>query len=210
MARLTPTGIVDAALAVVAEEGPEALTMRRLGSELEADPTAVYRHFATMNDLLIAVGDRVLDGVCRRLPAGPPERVITMLCERVRAQAMARPRVASLLQAAPSLRGNERAVTERLIVELQRLGLEGLAAADGYHALIELTIGSAAIDAPLAAADPADRRRTYESWRHSYAAAAATHPASAALARHLYRGDADERFRTALRAMLRGLQANAQ
>jgi AcrR family transcriptional regulator len=210
MARLTPTGIVDAALAVVADEGPDALTMRRLGSELGADPTAVYRHFATMDDLLIAVGDRVLDGVCRRLPAGPPERVIVMLCERVRAQAMARPRVGSLIQAAPSLLGNERAVTERLIVELHRLGLEGRAAADGYHALIELTIGSAAIDAPLAAADPADRRRTYDSWRGAYAAATATHPASAAIARHLYRGDADERFRTALRAMLRGLLANPQ
>jgi TetR/AcrR family transcriptional regulator, tetracycline repressor protein len=207
MARLTAQGIVDAALAIVTDDGPDQLTARRLGAALHADPTAIYRHFGTMADLLVAVGDRVLDGVCDRLPSGPPERVIELLCCRLRERAMARPRAARLIQSAPSLLDNERAITERLLTELDRLGLHGRPAVEAYHAIVELTIGSAVIDAQLAAMDPGERRATYAAWRRAYRDDAENHPHSAAVSPHLYRGDATQRFQRALRLMLRGLDA---
>jgi AcrR family transcriptional regulator len=51
---------LDAAQALVEREGDTALTFRRLGTELGADPTAAYRHFRNKDELLLALGDRLL------------------------------------------------------------------------------------------------------------------------------------------------------
>ncbi|MDX3213763.1 helix-turn-helix domain-containing protein, partial [Streptomyces scabiei] len=37
--------IVDTALRLVGEHGPEALSVRRLGTALGCDPSALYRYF---------------------------------------------------------------------------------------------------------------------------------------------------------------------
>ena len=42
--------------------------MRKLGEALDADPTAIYRHFRSKDELLRAVGDRCLIGVTDDLP----------------------------------------------------------------------------------------------------------------------------------------------
>ncbi|HEX5017612.1 MAG TPA: TetR/AcrR family transcriptional regulator [Actinomycetes bacterium] len=52
--------ILDAAQALIEREGDRALTFRRLGAELGVDPTAAYRHFRNKDDLLLALGDRLL------------------------------------------------------------------------------------------------------------------------------------------------------
>ena len=43
-ARLSRESVVDAAEAIVSQEGIDALTMRRLASELGSSPMALYRH----------------------------------------------------------------------------------------------------------------------------------------------------------------------
>ena len=56
---LTAEGILDAAERVAAE-GFEALTVRAVASELRASTMALYRYFATKDDLVNALLDRVL------------------------------------------------------------------------------------------------------------------------------------------------------
>jgi AcrR family transcriptional regulator len=51
--------ILAAAEAIVAAEGVGKLTMRRIGAELGADPTAVYRHFRNKGELLMELADRM-------------------------------------------------------------------------------------------------------------------------------------------------------
>src|SRR5690349_2951353 len=51
--------ILAAAEAIVAREGLGKLTMRRIGAELGADPTAVYRHFRNKDELLMQLADRL-------------------------------------------------------------------------------------------------------------------------------------------------------
>jgi AcrR family transcriptional regulator len=58
-ARLNPELFLDAAERVVRAEGLSRLTMRRIGVELGADPTAVYRHFASKEALLTALAGRM-------------------------------------------------------------------------------------------------------------------------------------------------------
>jgi AcrR family transcriptional regulator len=56
---LSKTRIVDAAMAIVDTDGLDALSMRRLGSDLGVDPMAIYRH--------VNGRDGVLDGLAERM-----------------------------------------------------------------------------------------------------------------------------------------------
>ena len=79
-----------------------------------------------------------------------------------------------------------------------------------YHALIELTVGSASLDATMAELDNEERAAAYAAWRRAYAALdPASHPTSVAVATSLYAGTADERFRYALDRLLDGIAASA-
>ncbi|MGH3743302.1 MAG: TetR/AcrR family transcriptional regulator [Mycobacteriales bacterium] len=55
--------VVDRTLAVADEEGLEAVTIRRLASDLDVTPMALYWHFRTKEDLLLGAADRLLDAV---------------------------------------------------------------------------------------------------------------------------------------------------
>jgi AcrR family transcriptional regulator len=57
--RLDRDRILDAAEAIARTEGVGRLTMRRIGAELGADPTAVYRHFRSKDELLVELADRL-------------------------------------------------------------------------------------------------------------------------------------------------------
>jgi AcrR family transcriptional regulator len=57
---LSPASILDAAERIAVSQGFDALTMRAVASELEAAPMALYRHFATKDELVDGLLDRVL------------------------------------------------------------------------------------------------------------------------------------------------------
>jgi len=66
-APLSRMRVLEAALRVVDDEGLDALTMRRLGEELQADPMSVYRH--------VDGKDALFDGLAETMWAevpGPP------------------------------------------------------------------------------------------------------------------------------------------
>ncbi len=52
--------VLDHAVELLDTHGLAALTMRRLGSELGVQPSAIYHHFASKQELLAAVADEVL------------------------------------------------------------------------------------------------------------------------------------------------------
>jgi len=206
-AALNRDRIVQAAAALVGEHGAEALTARRLGEALGCDHTAVYRHFADMSEVQREVGDHFLAGVvvaARRDEAW--DATVHRICVHLRAVQLRQPRLAALVRSAPTLLTNELRITDALLRQLARGGFEPAAAAAAYHALIELTVGSATIDADLAAQPAAARRRAYRAWREHYQALdPAEFPSSVAAAAHLYDGTADTRFRFALDTLFAGL-----
>ena len=56
---LSRQSIVEAALGLLDEEGPEALTFARLGSALDASTTAVYRHFSSRDEIVVALAEEL-------------------------------------------------------------------------------------------------------------------------------------------------------
>jgi TetR/AcrR family tetracycline transcriptional repressor len=58
--RLDPEKLAASALDLADAEGLEAVTIRRLAQLHDVTPMALYRHFSDKNDLLAAIGDRML------------------------------------------------------------------------------------------------------------------------------------------------------
>ncbi len=100
--RLTRDRIVDAALRTIDEIGASRLTMRALAARLDADPTAVYRHFPDKDALLGALADAVLDEVVRPLaPHATPRDGIRAAAHRLRDVLRARPGLVAVIAGAP-------------------------------------------------------------------------------------------------------------
>lgn len=208
-ATLSRERIVEAAVALVVERGADQLTVRALGDALGCDPSALYRHFRNVDDLHRAVGDFFLADV--DTAARPREgwrAAVKRLCTELRAAQLRQPRLAQLVRSAPTRLGNELALSEALLRELRRGGFRPPAAVRAYHALIEFTVGSAAIDAAMAQLPVAEREAVYGSWRDDYATLdPGAYPQLHAAAPLLYVGSADERFADAVDLMLAGLVA---
>jgi len=167
-ARLSREAICDAAMSLLAESGSADFTLRALGDRLGVDPTAVYRHFSDKEDLLLEVGDRSMDPVTRGFRAtDDPVSDIVRLCGRLRSTLIESPVVLPIVAAGPTRRDNELRITEVVLDALDRAGLVTDRAVTAYHAIIEYTLGSAWLDAPLAAAS-SDRASTYRKWRSDY------------------------------------------
>lgn len=199
--------IIAAAEEVIRLDGPEGLTLRRLGDALGVNNTALYRHFRNKDELLRMLADRSLEGVVtedqQRL--GWREAIID-LCGRLRAAHFAQPDMSTIVQAGPTRQQNELRITESLLHHLARAGFPPRAAAEAYHAIIELTVGAASIDAPIARTPPPERTELYAGWRREYAALdPATYPETARHAGELYLGTAGRRFFVALEALLDGM-----
>ncbi|MBI5089248.1 MAG: TetR/AcrR family transcriptional regulator [Actinobacteria bacterium] len=205
-APLSRAAIVDATIELIGTSGAEAFTMRRLGEVLHADATAVYRHFRDKGELLRAVGDRLLGDATDGIDADDDWRTIVVtVCSRVREALLQHPHLAASVRDAPPLAEAEFAITETLLQQFLRAGLSPRAAALAYHSTIELTVGSATIDAAVHSLEPADRDARYQQWRQAYAALPQSFAASRRVASHLYRGSASDRFATALRQLLDGI-----
>jgi TetR/AcrR family transcriptional regulator, tetracycline repressor protein len=119
--RLDPTQVVDSALELADTEGLDAVTLRRLAQLHEVTPMALYRHFADKNDLLSALGDRLLADIVLPERSDEPwdrrlHQMLTAFVDALRPH----PRVAGLtltriLIAEPGLEVAER--TMELLVE---------------------------------------------------------------------------------------------
>ncbi len=206
-AALTRETIVDTTMQLISSRGPEGLTMRSLGQALGTDPTAVYRHFRDKAELLRAVSERLLGVVTEDLPDDEGWRQITIeLCRRLRGALLDQPQLATALQFGPPLQPTEFAITEALLRQFRLAGLAHGPAALAYHSVIELTVGSAAIDSALHSLSNRERSQQYFRWRSVYATLdPAEYPETVSASSHLYRGTAEERFVHALEALLDGI-----
>ncbi|WP_029430844.1 TetR/AcrR family transcriptional regulator [Blastococcus sp. URHD0036] len=102
---LTRERVVDKALAVADAEGIDAVTIRRLATELGVTPMALYWHFKTKDDLLAGAADRVLDDVVVPPPgelwAEDLRAVLTTLVAAMRPHPQVAPLVATRMMAHP-------------------------------------------------------------------------------------------------------------
>ena len=143
---MTREAFAQAGLALVDEGGFDALTARALGKRLGVHATAVYRHFASMDELREAVLAQMLltSGVGIPEEGSPRERLAGLL--RSLRQAFAEhPNLAI-----PNLvMQDEQATAEFVLVALDllsQMGLSGRRLVVAYQMLETFTVGTNAYD----------------------------------------------------------------
>lgn len=167
--QLSADAIVDTALRLSAEHGPEALSVRRLGLALGCDPSALYRYFRDTDDLMLAMADRLI-GMAIAGYAPGPDWVETLrgMAERVYGVFQDHPRIASLASARVTRRENEFRAVEIGLTAFRSAGFAPADAVRLYLGFIDAVLGIATLDA-TARALPAERRAADDaSWTQAY------------------------------------------
>lgn len=207
--RLTRERIVAAVARLLEDAGVDAVSTRTIGEALGVHPTALYRHFRDIDELLREAADKILAGVAESVPgpgSGDSLEAAAELSRRVRAVLLAHPGAARIAASGPSRMAHERAITEKLLGLLAVTGLPEPEVALAYHALIEFTVGSAAIDSIDPALTGAQVDERHRSWRAAYMAASPQDfPHSVRFAASLY-PSLDEQYEYGLAVMIAGLR----
>jgi AcrR family transcriptional regulator len=162
---LTRERILSAALALVDEEGMEALSMRRLAKELGVDPMAIYHHLPNKRALLSAIIERVFSEM--RVPE--PEGVEGWR-ERVRAWARAfrevaraHPRLVPHLASYPEAAAEATLEsTEELYAAFEAVGMAPRQIVGAVGVVVDYLIGFALAEASGAVGESDEQREMIE------------------------------------------------
>lgn len=82
---LTREQVVATAVGILARYGLADLSMRRLARELEVQPSALYWHIGSKQDLLVEVATSLLEAVPQPRPEVPPLEAVASVMTAVRA-----------------------------------------------------------------------------------------------------------------------------
>ena len=166
---LSAETIVDAALALVGEHGAAALSVRRLGAAIGCDPTAIYRYFASIDELFLAVGDRLIARTLDGYAPGPDwKQNLRTLATRTYAEYVAHPRVAIAVASRVMGGVHERRIVDLVLGELARAGFQGDQAVRLYRSFGDFILAFSAVDADFLAR-PADvRAADLQRWQDAY------------------------------------------
>jgi AcrR family transcriptional regulator len=184
--RLDRERILDAAEAIADTEGVGKVTMRRIGAELGADPTAIYRHFRNKDELLIELADRLFGIEPPVDPALPPREQLRAHMLYGLSRYRRHPDLARLLATQPDDTPNLERIAESGISLLRQMGLPPAEAAAMFQVIENHVVGTGLYYALIEAAeDP--RLRDPDAMRRAYALLPeATHPAVVEAAGHMF------------------------
>lgn len=179
--------IVATALRLIEEHGAEALSVRRLGRALGADPSSLYRYFRHTDDLMLAIADELIGRTLRSWrPSGDWRADLRDLGLRMHAGALAHPRAAALSSYRVTGRAYEIQAVETILGVLRDGGFPDAEAVRIYHAFVDQSLAFGALDSATTALPRTAQEAEAAVWRATYARLPAdTHPHIAATARHL-------------------------
>ncbi|MFJ6070878.1 TetR/AcrR family transcriptional regulator C-terminal domain-containing protein [Streptomyces sp. NPDC093065] len=206
-ARLDRARTIQTALDLLNESGLDALTMRRLADALGVQAGALYRYFATKQDLLTAMAERMVGGVADA--AGPTgdgdwgERA-ARLARALRTALLAHRDGARVFAGTHSTGPNTLGFSESLVGVLREAGFDDGEAARALYAVANFTVGHTLEE--QAAHPPADGEPAHAGILHE-AVAAGTYPHLAATLPVLTSTDFATHFEFGLRLLLDGLRA---
>lgn len=138
---LSPDRILDAATRVLDADGPDAISMRRLGSELGVAAMALYNHFPSRDALLDALANRALGGIAIPSADTDPRQRLRGIFDGIHALATEHPHLYTVAITRPA---RPRAAGQLMLAGLEALRAAGLsesAAVRWYHTALMLLQG---------------------------------------------------------------------
>jgi AcrR family transcriptional regulator len=207
--QLTRERVVAEALAVIAHDGVQALTMRRLAARLDVVPGALYRHVRNKQQL----HDLVLDNVLAEVDIHPDPSLdwtdqLKVLAHRLRQVLEDHPGVAGILKTRDPLGPHSLALAEAFLGPLQAAGFADREAGLVFFLLVDYTIGFAVSGTPTSineqrVRDPATRTQLHQFFR---SLPPDRFPALVALGEQVWLDNRDERFTAGLQVLVNGLE----
>jgi AcrR family transcriptional regulator len=207
--RLTRERVVTEALAAIAEDGVQALTMRSLATRLGVVPGAVYHHVRNKQQLQDLVLDNVLAEVDVHLdPSLGWTGQLKVLAHRLRQVLEAHPGVAGILKTRDPLGPHSLDLAEAFLEPLQAAGFGDRQAGLAFFLLVDYTIGFAVGGLPTSVneqrvRDPATRTQLHQFFR---SLPSDRFPALVALGEHVWVDNRDERFSAGVDVLVAGLE----
>jgi AcrR family transcriptional regulator len=207
--QLTRERVVAEALAIIAQDGVQGLTMRRLAARLEVVPGALYHHVRNKQQLHDLVLDNVLAEVDVRLdPSLDWTGQLKLLAHRLRQVLEAHPGVAGILKTRDPLGPHSLGLAEAFLRPLQAAGFGDREAGLAFFLLVDYTIGFAVGGIPTSVneqriRDPATRAQLHQFFR---SLPPDRFPALVALGEHVWVDNRDQRFSAGLDVLVSGLE----
>ena len=164
-AKLSRSAVVDRALALADSAGVEALTIRRLATELGVTPMALYWHFRSKEALLVGLADRIWGEIDTDVdPAADWPRQLRGMLESLVRVLRAHPCASQLLLVGEKLNSDAALrATETALQVLQRGGFDPPQASEVAKAALwtglTLVMSAPGFDPALADAERAEMQR---------------------------------------------------
>jgi TetR/AcrR family transcriptional regulator, tetracycline repressor protein len=175
---LTSDMIIEESLRLLDEDGIEGFSLPKLGRALGADQTAVYRHFASKDDIVLALADRLIEEASTGFE--PQECWVDTLIEmagRLRRTYLAHPAAASIASYRTTQGPAEIRAVDIIIGAMLSAGFEGAEAALMYRVVGDFALSWAGFEASFRALDERQQQRDNDAWTRAYLAVSRTeHP----------------------------------
>jgi len=204
---LSPEAIVKGATKILDAEGLEALTMRRLATDLGTAPGSLYRHFESRDAVLVAVLDDAIGALAEIDPAGDDfaQRTANM-ARAVRQLILRRPYLAWIWRTTEQLGPNALRARERVLRVILDAGIPAELAAAAYLTVLHYVIGFTTVESDVRARTAAQRRATERYFREL---PDEDYPAIRSLAADLNRPITEQEFELGLEAILASVMRRA-
>jgi AcrR family transcriptional regulator len=139
---LSKAEIVEAALALVDEEGLEALSMRRVAASIGVSPMGLYRHVETRDEIVQGIADMALEDIEIEFDAGASwEAQLKAVFTRIHETLLAHPGLIHVLHVQPISAERAMDAVEAILGILRGSGFSGEEAVAIVGALQSYTFG---------------------------------------------------------------------
>jgi AcrR family transcriptional regulator len=148
---ITPDLVLDTAMAIACTDGVEALSMRRLASELGVRTPSVYWHVGGRQEILDKLIERLMDEFGRLRPRGKtPAARISSLCMALLREVRLRPHVIAISRTAGRGEAIFLRAQEKIAREVEAAGLHGRDAAFALRTILFQLGGFIVVDFGIA------------------------------------------------------------
>jgi AcrR family transcriptional regulator len=208
---LTRELLVRESLRLLDAHGVTGFSLPKLGRALGADPTAIYRHFASKDDLVLAIADALIEEAAAGLqPSDCWVRTLAEIARRSRRTYLAHPAAASLATYRTTQGPGEMRVVDMMLGALHTAGFNGKEAATVYRAFGDFCLFWGGGEAAFFALDERAQQADTEAWTRAYLVAdRAVYPNIWRVREELPIVDDDDIFETILSFVLAGLVQRA-
>jgi AcrR family transcriptional regulator len=166
---LTRELIVRESLRLLDTQGLTGFSMPKLGRALGADPTAVYRHFASKDDLVLAIADRLIEESMVGLePSDCWVETLTEVSHRLRRTYLEHPAAASLSAYRTTQGPAEMNAINVIVGAVLRAGFEGAEAALIFRSIGDFNLSWAGFEASFLALDERLQKNDTGAWTRAY------------------------------------------